>query len=719
MTSRIDRLLAAYPLLLAYLVLLILYAWQTTRHPTPWLFTDELEWAMRSRGVAHHGVEQIGGRSVGFTSLYAYFIAPAWWANSTSAGYAAAKYLNAIVMTASLFPAYALARLFVPRRPALAVGTATAAIPAVAYTGMLIPEPAAYFWSTLALWLLARAALAPTRRTVAWAAVVALLAPAVRSELAVLILVALLTAAIVALTGARGRALVRGWTPRERAGAVLLLVGAAVFLGAFGNHHSYSWEIGTHFHDRMLTYGLWAVGAFTIGSGILPVVVTLVWLLGSRFRDLEERALAALLVSTVFAFGMYTAVKASYLSTNFAIRVEERNFIYVAPVVFVVVARWALLGRTRLLPLALAAGATWYLLDTTPYHNTEHFYSDAPGLSVLQWLNQKIYFTTTDARRLVFGILIGTVVAMLVREAVVRRRTARWAALPAGALLAVAVVGWNLWGEIAAASASNESARAMRAVLPTPPSWIDDTTGRADTMYFGQSMSGSETFWSLEFWNQSIHEVWSTDATAPQPAFARTPNFLDTTGAVDPQLPFAYVVAQPGIDPVGTLVTTVGGLRLFKVAHPIRLRDGYGNISTDANWMSTSAFYYRFSSAGTKPGVATVTLSRAAACGGFAPSHITVKLSSIRIDENGQPSPGKVLATRHVLLRSNPCETKTVRIPARAPYRIDLSAVGTFQPSEFDQRQLSAQVSFGFEAASPGASARSARSRASARASGG
>ena len=48
--------------------------------------------------------------------------------------------------------------------------------------------------------------------------------------------------------------------------------------------------------------------------------------------------------------------------------------------------------------------ACFNLLDTTPYHNTEHFYSDAPGLSILQWLNHKPrYFTTTDARRLLFG----------------------------------------------------------------------------------------------------------------------------------------------------------------------------------------------------------------------------------------------------------------------------------------------------------------------------
>jgi hypothetical protein len=695
-SSRVDRLLAAYPLLLAYLLLLILYAWQTTKHPTPWLFTDELEWAQRSRGVARHGVEQLRGQDAGFTSLYAYLIAPGWWAGSTSSGYAAIKYLDAAVMTASLFPGYALARLFAPRWPAMACGVATAAIPSLVYAGVLIPEPAAYFWSTLALWLLARALFRPTRWPVAAAVVALVLAPFVRSELMVLVLVAIVGAVGMAATGARGRALIGSWDARERVGAALLVAGGAVVLGAFANHHSSTWEIGTHFHDRVFTYGLWAIGAFTIGVGILPVVAALTWLLGNPFRAVEDRVLGSILVGAVLAFGLYTAVKASYLSTNFAIRVEERNFIYVAPVVFAVVARWAFAGRSRIVPLALAGLGVWYLLDTTPYHNEEHFYSDAPGLAVLQWLNQKIYFTTVDARRLVFAILAGTVIAMLTREALRRRPAAARLAVPAGVLLAAAVIGWNVWGEIAAASASSEFSEAKRGILPTPPSWIDNQTGAAPAFYFGQSMAGSEAFWSLEFWNRSIIEVWSTDATAPGPGPVRTPNFLDTTGALDPQLPVDWVVAGPGVTPAGRMVEQAGGLRLYRVTHPIRLLEAVGNVSTDANWMSMSSFYYRFTSGGTRPGTAVVTLSRAAACGGFAPSPITVKVSSIRIDDDGQPVPAKVLGVKRLVLRSDPCETKVVRIPARPPYRVDVTAGKTFQPSESDRRELSAQVSFAF-----------------------
>ena len=138
----------------------------------------------------------------------------------------------------------------------------------------------------------------------------------------------------------------------------------------------------------MFTYGLWAFGAFAIGVGVLPVLATLFWLLGARLRTLDERVLLGTVTGSVIAFGLYTAAKASFLSTTLAVRVEERNLIYLAPLAFVVTARWATVGRTRLVPGAIAVAAVAYLLATTPYHSNEHFYSDAPGLAILQWMNR-------------------------------------------------------------------------------------------------------------------------------------------------------------------------------------------------------------------------------------------------------------------------------------------------------------------------------------------
>jgi hypothetical protein len=689
--STLDRVLAAYPLVVAYLVLLTLYAWQSTRHSTPWLFTDELKWAGLSRGVAEHGKPELRSQAQAFTSLYTYFLAPSWWLGSTSSGYAAAKYLNAAVMTASLFPGYALARLFVTRSAAVVCGVATAAIPSIVYTGMLIPEPLAYFWSAVTLWLIARALMVRTRAAIALGTASVILAPVIRSQLKVLILAAVLAWLITAATGRRGRALIGSWSVGERLGAAVLGVGVAIWLGAFLTHHSFEWRIATYFHDRMFTYGLWAVGAFVIGTGVLPAFASLAWVFGARFRDLDERVLGATFIGAVAAFGIYTAVKASYISVYFAVRVEERNLIYISPIVFAVAARWLVAGRSRIVPVALAAGAVAYLLHTTPYELDDRFYSDAPGLSILHRFNRDpFYFTTTDLERLLFGILIG-----LVAYALVRRRL-RTAGVVIAGVLAVLVVAWNVTGEIEAANGSNDFSRSFRGVLPTPPDWIDRATGRSGAIFIGEALAGSNAFWSLEFWNQSIAEVWSVDASAPGPGPTRTPNFFDTTGAVAPQLSIDWVVAGRGVDPVGRLTETAGGLRLFHVPHPIRLADAEGGITPDG-WMSTSAWYYRFAPHSPRHGTAVVTLSRTAACGDVPSSRITIRVSGLRIDADGQPVAGRLEEVRRLTLRSNPCQAVPVRIPTVTPFRIDVSAVGTFQPSQYDQRQLSAQLSFAFE----------------------
>ena len=67
-----------------------------------------------------------------------------------------------------------------------------------------------------------------------------------------------------------------------------------------------------------------------IGVGVLPVLALAV---AARRTPADRRRNARCSrrsSAAIVAFGLYTAVKASYLSTTFAIRVEERNLIYLA-----------------------------------------------------------------------------------------------------------------------------------------------------------------------------------------------------------------------------------------------------------------------------------------------------------------------------------------------------------------------------------------------------
>jgi hypothetical protein len=695
----LDRALAAYPLVLAYVGVLILVAWQTTKHVAPWNFVDELKWAELSRSVADTGHAQLRLHDAPAGSLYTYFVAPAWWFGDTDVAYAAAKYLNAAVMTATLFPAYGLARLFAGRWLALAAAVASAVVPGVVYASMLIPEPLAYFWSTLTLWLVARALLRPRRWSIALAVVSVLVAPLVRSQLGVLAVAATIAVAVVVATSARGRATVRTWGTWDWIGAVVLAVGGAIIVNAWLTHHSYSWQVGTHFAHRMFTYGLWAAGAFVIGIGVVPVIVALAWGLSARISSLEDRVLLGLLLGTVLTFGLYTAVKASYISTVFAIRVEDRNLIYLSPLVFVVTARWLEQGRARLVAIVAAAAGVWYVVDTTPYYMEEHFSVDSPGLAILSWLNRTWYWTPTDAKRL-FAIVVVVAAALLAgRELLARRRVSlgRWRVAAAVALaITFALVGaWTVTGEITAANASNSFSRAMLGPLPKPPEFVDEVTHGERTMFLGSNIGNSNAFWSLEFWNGSLADVWSIDASAPPPGPSTTPNFAAVDGTVDPQIPVRWALTDPTVGIAGRTVLRKGGLRVVRVARPLRISHEVNGVTPDG-WMSAHSWFAQFSG---RPGVAVVSLSRSGACGDVPTAHMTVRVGDVRIDRNAQPALGRVRERHRVVVRSSPCETKALEFHVKPPFRIDVTATprSMFQPSRFDQRNLSVQISYAFK----------------------
>lgn len=693
--STFDRLYAAYPLLLAYIVLLFLYAWQTTKHSTPWNFTDELKWAMLSRSIAHTGHAALQSTPAAADSLYAYFIAPAWWAGATAPSYAVAKYLNAAVMAGSLFPSYALARLFLPRLHAIYVGVATAAVPALVYTGLLIPEPLAYFWSTLVLWLLGRALLRLNRFTVGFALAGLLAAPFVRSQLIILLLAAFLAALLSVGLSDRARALIRTWTRAERVRALVLVFGLVVMADVYVSQHSNEWYIGTHFWHRAFTYGLWALGSFTIGVGVVPVLLAVAWAFGARGDLRSDRLLFSLFVSALFSFTIYASVKASYESTVFSIRVWERNLIYIAPLVFVVAARWIVTKQRRVAPLILAAAATAYLLGSTPYHAYEHFYSDAPGLAILQWLNRTGAFTISDLQYLLFGILaFGVLLAFVVGQ---RDRTEsrllRQAVSGILAATAAAVLAWNITGEIAAANASNSFSKTI-AALPSPPDWIDRATGRERSLFVGQQIENSNAYWSIAFWNQGIHDVWTVDSSSPGIGQTWTPNFAGVDGTVSgPLIDNRWGIAPESITLAGRRKELAGGLQLYELDQPIRITSFTLDVATDG-WISDRSSFVVFGKPKAAPGTVMVTASRLASCGDIPPARLSIRLSRLRIDGNSQPAAGPLVGTKRLVVRSNPCEQRKVSFRARPPFRLDVSATGFFKPS--DGRRLSVQIGYTF-----------------------
>ena len=704
-----DRLLAAVPLLSIFLWLTIVYMIQAWAHKTPWLFGDELELTQLSRAIADTGHAARRGAPYSFTTLWTYVLAPAWLIDNLHSAYATVKYVTVIVTTATVFPAYGLARLLVGRRPALFVAAASAAIPAVAYSSMIVEEPFAYFYSTLALFLIMRALLTPSRWWIGGAVLASAIAPLVRGELGVLSAVFLLAGAFLLwrseyLSRRRGT-----WSARDWVGFSTLVVGVAVFISAVLGHRSLEWNYATRLYkSRMLDLGLNAAGALTIGLGVLPVVAGLavLWRAPGEAPRRELRIFRSVLLAAIVCFGLYTAVKATYVSITFGTYTYERNLIFLAPLLFTGTAVW--LERRRLHPVALALSSAFVLLLilTTPYEMGIDLSYNAPGLAILQQANRYLQLDPTGAK---IGLiaLLGFSIALLLAPRVIGRAAA-WLAVAVGA----AVIGWNLTGEIAFASGSNRFSDRFADNIRTPFSWVDDVTGGSPTLYIGQQMADQNGEWLTEFWNRSIKAVWSLDGTAQGPGPFLTPDPRASDGALCSHnhcgpWGYPYVVEEQGIEIVGRTVATHlhkagGGLepwRLVKVAPPLRLRGSVVGVYSDG-WTGAFSAYTRYSTLGGRAGRIRVVVSRVPWGGPNKTGHVTVAIGRIVIGDDKQPHLGKPTEVRRFNIHSK--EQIPVVLKAPGPrFRVEVTISPTFVPIELspdqtDRRHLGAKVSYVF-----------------------
>src|SRR3954453_24209813 len=118
---------------------------QSRGHATPTVFNDELLYAKLSQSLAAgHGLA-IRGEHFFFPAPLAPLVqAPAWVLGSMTDAYAAAKLINAVVMSSAVFPAYWPARRLVRPSYGLMTAAAAAATPALVYHSYLMSEALAY-----------------------------------------------------------------------------------------------------------------------------------------------------------------------------------------------------------------------------------------------------------------------------------------------------------------------------------------------------------------------------------------------------------------------------------------------------------------------------------------------------------------------------------------------------------------------------------------------
>ncbi|HZO97720.1 MAG TPA: glycosyltransferase family 39 protein [Gaiellaceae bacterium] len=683
-TTWLDRALAAVPVALAAVLLLAFYCVEAWLRKTPWVFTDELEWTQISRAISETGHAARRGHPVGFKSLYAVLIAPIWWIHSTATAYAVIKYVNAVVMTLAAVPTYLLARMLVPRRTAIVVALLAVLIPGMSYATSLVPEVLAYPWYAVCSWLIVRALTTCRRRDLAIAAAASVVATLVRwPQFATVPASFVIAGAAVWITGPSGRRLRAGWSRGDTLGALVLLVGALLLFNRVVLQHVHEWQVATQYwKGRMVDLGLKAGLALTVGMGILPVLGGFASLrLPERRGQPAYRAFAVYLAASMICISLYTGVKGAYLSTIFSTLTEERNMIYLSPLLLLGTA--LALGARRIDWRIVAAASAFvlFLVFAKP-PNLLYPYFEAPGFGILNAANRHFYWDVTDLR-------LALVATLAVSLAVLRFRAVRGVAAAA----AVAGAAWMMTSEISATAGSTDFANRFREHLPAQLDWIDRTARGRPVTYLGQAIVDPNGLWETEFWNRSIKHVDSLDGSAPGPGPTYAPNVTRADGKLSGLDGVPLVVADSGVVLQARKLDRWNQLTLYERTGPWRLLDSFQQVYNDG-WAPGWSSYTYFKTG--QRGTLVVSISREGFNGDAPLGHVRLLVGTVKVVDE-QAELAHVFARRRTVVRNGPGSAQTFRIPvARTPVRAELYVTPTFHAGPSDPRDLGAQVGFRF-----------------------
>ncbi len=339
----------------------------------------------------------------------------------------------------------------------------------------------------------------------------------------------------------------------------------------------------SQWRGRMWSLGFQATSALALGLGLLPLIGGLASLwLPERRDDPAWRAFAAFTASAIVTTWTYTAVKAAYLSTVFATRVEERNLIYLQPLLIVGTAVWIRTGR-RFLPGALAAWAftTWLVLYYG--YQLDFPYFEAPGYGIAAMANRAFRWDQHTIRIALAGASALLLAAILVAQLPRMRRLAR----PALLLVAAGALAMMLAGEVTSSRGSAIQSKAYADNLTHPFDWVDRIAGSSGVTFIGQDISTGDALGLnlMEFWNRDVKNVWSLDGTAPGPGPTLTPDLKTRRGVLSHDADYPFVLATDRIQLDGSVVARRPGLTLLRVPHPLALHEASYGVASDG-WIT-------------------------------------------------------------------------------------------------------------------------------------
>ncbi|MBA3245888.1 MAG: glycosyltransferase family 39 protein, partial [Actinobacteria bacterium] len=347
---------------------IVFRAWLGSRMPAPFIFTDELQYQENARSLAAGEGIEVRGEPYGIVSvLYPLLLAPAYLLfDSLPDAYAAARAINAVVMSLAAIPAFLLARRVLPPALSLVAALLAVALPSLAYTGTLMSENAFYPAFLLAAWALLRALETPSLARQAVVLAACGVAVLVRVQ-ALAIVLAALTAPL--LLRAIARRPLRPFLPLYGvvAGGAVLVLAAQLARGASLNDLFGAYAVvGEGGYDvvEVLKFLFWHVAELDLYVGVFPVAAFV--LLGARARSLDAGAQELVVATTALA--AWTLLVVAAFASRFAGAIEERNMFVVAPLLLIALLVWIDRGARRpTVPAVVAAVVAGVLPALIPY----------------------------------------------------------------------------------------------------------------------------------------------------------------------------------------------------------------------------------------------------------------------------------------------------------------------------------------------------------------
>jgi hypothetical protein len=479
----------------------LLRFWAAALVPVPWISPDEFVYGLLGRSLYHTGHFSILGGPVRFYSLITPLVAGAPLAiGDRAAGYLLLKAVQATVMSLAAIPVYLWGRSFLGRGKALLAAALTLAIPALAYSGLVMTEVEFYPLAVLAAWALARALARPTaaRQALALGAI----AVAAAARLQALVLVpALFTAVGLQALLDRDRRALRRFLPLL--GGIVLLAAAwsawqlrkggpaTDILGAYraAGESNYS------FHDAAL-FVLYHAGDLVLMSGIFPLCAAAVLLVeGLRGREPSTGVRALLAVAT--SWSVWLVAEVGVFASRHVGRLAERDLIALLPLLFLLFALWLERGAPRGRIVApLVAVCAFLLVFRLPMGKLVSLAAIPDAFTLIPLWRLHVRSPGVNLDHIVDAVAIA---ACLVFVLVPRR----FAWTLAAVLLAFFVLTSFSAGRVVTAQAT----LARQSTLGTTRDWLErQVPGRVAYLYGGES--NSNAVWESVFWNRNLHRVY-------------------------------------------------------------------------------------------------------------------------------------------------------------------------------------------------------------------